>query len=81
LVDKVSEKDRTMLATTPEGDPCLSLAMRTLLWASCHPGILLFGSLVLAVLLVKPRPSEAVATKHRLKTEADLVEGEDPLFI
>jgi hypothetical protein len=36
---------------------------------------------VLAVLLVKPRPSEAVATKHRLKTEADLVEGEDPLFI
>jgi len=71
-----------MLATTaPEGGPRLSLAMRTLLWASCHAGILLLGSLALAALLVKSRPSEPVATERRLETKADLMRGDDPLFI
>ncbi len=70
-----------LLPTPPEGGPPSSLAMQTLQWASCHLGILFLGSLTLAVLMVKPRPSEAVTTKRRLETEADLLEGDGPLFI
>jgi hypothetical protein len=82
LVDKVSEKEKPVPLITPlEGGPPSSLAMQTLHWASCHLGILFLGSLALAALLVKPRPSEAVATKRRLETEAGLLEGDGPLFI
>lgn len=55
--------------------------MQTLQWASCHLGILFFGSLALAALLVKPRTSEAVVPERRLEAAADPVEDGDPLFI
>jgi len=70
-----------LLTTPPEGGPPSSPAMQTLQWASCHLGILFFGSLALAALLVKPRTSEAVVPERRLEAAADPVEDGDPLFI
>ena len=58
-----------------------SSADQILHWASCHPGVLLFGSLVLAALLTEPRAVQPNPLERRPETEADLIDGEDPLFI
>ncbi len=58
-----------------------STVVQALNWARCHPGILLLGSLALAALVTKPGAKSEMPAGRRPETEADLVEGEDPLFI
>lgn len=57
-----------------------SPVVQALRWASCHPGILLFGTLALAALVATPRADDTVK-RRRPETEADIVDGEDPLFV
>ena len=58
-----------------------SAVVQALNWARCQPGILLLGALALAALVTKPGAKSEMPAGRRLETEADLVDGEDPLFI
>ena len=58
-----------------------SAVVQALNWARCHPGILLLGSLALAALVTKPDAKSGMAAARRPETEADIVDGDDPLFI
>jgi len=51
-------------------------------WVMCHPGVLMFSSIAMGTLLAARRQvkREAVA-ERRVETEADIVDGEAPLFI
>ena len=70
-----------MLPSQPqEAGPGKPPVVQALHWASCHPGILLFGTVALAALLATPRTDDTVKRRPP-ETEADIVEGEDPLFI
>ena len=55
-----------------------SAASQVLRWARCHPGVLIAGSLGVAVLLARKLQEEP---PRRPETEADFVDGETPLFI
>jgi len=51
-------------------------------WVMCHPGVLMFSSLAVGTMLAARREvkREKVA-ERRVETEADIVEGDVPLFI
>ena len=51
-------------------------------WAMCHPGVLLLGSLAVGTVLACERNTDQqTSTDRRLETEADIIEGDVPLFI
>jgi len=48
----------------------------------CHPGVLLLSSLAVGTLLARRRESDQQAiTERRVETEADIIDGDVPLFI
>ena len=49
-------------------------------WAMCHPGVLLLGSLAVGTALASRRESKKIAPR-RVETEADLIDGDVPLFV
>ena len=59
-----------------------SRPQRVLQWAMCHPGVLLLGSIAVGTMLAQRRESDSQATSdQRVETEADIVDGDVPLFI
>jgi hypothetical protein len=55
---------------------------RVLQWAMCHPGVLLLGSLAVGTVLACRRNTDQHAVTHsRVETEADIIDGDEPLFI
>jgi len=55
---------------------------KVLQWAMCHPGVLLLGSIAVGTLLVRRRESNSQATPgQRAEIEADIADGDVPLFI
>jgi len=56
--------------------------LRVLQWAMCHPGVLLLSSLAVGTVLACRRNTDQHAiTDSRAETEADIVDGDEPLFI
>jgi hypothetical protein len=65
-----------------EEEPEESVAGQVLHWARCHPGVLVFGSLAVAALLAGGSQGKPQTARPREpETEAELVDGETPLFI
>jgi len=63
-----------------QDDP--SRPQQALEWARCHPGILLLSSLAVGTMLAWQRDKNRQATpERRVETEADIVDGDVPLFI
>jgi len=55
---------------------------RVLKWAMCHPGVLLLSSLALGtVLACRRNAGQQAITDLRVETEADIIDGDEPLFI
>jgi hypothetical protein len=51
-------------------------------WAMCHPGVLLLGSLAVGTVLACRRQThQQTTTDRRVETEADIIDGDVPLFI
>jgi hypothetical protein len=59
-----------------------SRPQRVLQWAMCHPGVLLLSSLAVgAVLAYRRNTDQHAITDSRVETEADIIDGDEPLFI
>jgi hypothetical protein len=59
-----------------------SRPQQVLQWAMCHPGALLLGSLAVgAVLACRRGINQQTTAERRVETEADIIDGDVPLFI
>jgi hypothetical protein len=59
-----------------------SRPQQVLQWAMRHPGLLLLGSLTVGTLLACRREiDQQTITERRVETEADIIDGDVPLFI
>jgi hypothetical protein len=57
-------------------------AQKVLQWAMCHPGVLLLSSLAVGAVLACRRESDPpLSAERRMETEADIIDGDVPLFI
>jgi hypothetical protein len=55
---------------------------QALQWAMCHPGVLLLSSLAVGTMLVCRRKIDPQTTPdRRVENEADMVDGDVPLFV
>ncbi len=55
---------------------------QALQWAICHPGVLLLSSLAVGSVLAWRRENhQQTITERRVETEADIIDGDVPLFI
>jgi hypothetical protein len=55
---------------------------QVLQWAMCHPGVLLLSSLAVGTMLAWRREiNQQTLTERRVETEADIIDGDVPLFI
>jgi hypothetical protein len=55
---------------------------QVLQWAMRHPGALLLGSLAVGtVLACRRQMNQQTVTDRRVETEADIIDGDVPLFI
>jgi hypothetical protein len=55
---------------------------RMLQWAACHPGVVLVSSLAVGTVLACRRAADQQASAdRRVETEADIIDGDAPLFI
>lgn len=55
---------------------------KVLEWAMCHPGVLLLSSLAVGSVLAWRREIDHhTLTDGRVETEADIIDGDVPLFI
>ena len=71
-----NQSERSKLQDEP------SSTQQVLQWVMCHPGVLLLSSLAVGAVLACRREIDAPAcAERRLETEADLVDGDVPLFI
>jgi hypothetical protein len=74
-----------MSMTKPEGSQAQNEPPHSypvLEWVMCHPGVLMFSSLALGTMLAARREvKREKAAERRVETEADIVEGDEPLFI
>ena len=51
-------------------------------WAMCHPGVLLLGSLAVGTILACRRSTDQpTSAERRAETEADIIDGDTPLFV
>jgi len=51
-------------------------------WVMCHPGVLMFSSLAVGTMLAARREIKRERLpERRVETEADIIEGDVPLFI
>jgi len=57
-----------------------SRPQQVLKWALCHPGVLVLGSLAVGTALASRRENKKIAGR-RMETEADLIDGDVPLFV
>jgi len=63
-----------------QDDP--SRPQQALQWAMCHPGVLLLSSLAVGTMLAWQREkNQQTITERRVETEADIIDGDIPLFI
>jgi hypothetical protein len=59
-----------------------SRTQKVLEWAMCRPGVLLLSSVAVGAMLARRREVEPQAIPdRRVETEADIVDGDVPLFI
>jgi hypothetical protein len=59
-----------------------SRTQKVLEWAMCHPGVLLLSSVAVGAMLAWRREGGPQAIPdRRVETEADIVDGDVPLFI
>ena len=59
-----------------------SRSRQVLEWAMCHPGVLLLSFLAVATMLACRRNTDQQAsTDRRVETEANIIDGDVPLFI
>jgi hypothetical protein len=57
-------------------------SQQVLQWAMCHPGVLLLSSLGAGTVLAWRREIDhQTITDRRVETEADIIDGDVPLFI
>jgi len=55
---------------------------KVLEWVRCHPGVLLLSSVAVGAVLARRREADPQAIPdRRVETEADIVDGDVPLFI
>jgi hypothetical protein len=48
----------------------------------CHPGVLMFSSIAIGTMLAAQREAKRQnVAERRVETEADLIDGDVPLFI
>jgi len=51
-------------------------------WAMCHPGVLLLSSLAVGTMLAYRREmNQQTIADRKVETEADIIDGDVPLFI
>jgi hypothetical protein len=59
-----------------------SRSQQALQWAMCHPGVLLLSFLGVGTILACRREiNQQTIADRRVETEADIVDGDVPLFI
>jgi hypothetical protein len=69
-------------AKRPETQDQPSSSQQVLKWAMCHPGVLLLGSLAVGAMLApRSKSDQPLPTGRRVETEADIIDGDVPLFI
>jgi hypothetical protein len=55
---------------------------QVLQWAMCHPGALLLSSLAVGTMLAcRRKTDQQTPTDRQMETEADIIDGDVPLFI
>jgi hypothetical protein len=55
---------------------------QVLQWAMCHPGVLLLSSLAVGAMLACGREiNQQNIAERQVETEADIIDGDVPLFI
>lgn len=66
----------------PKSPDQASRPQQVLEWAMCHPGVLVLSSLAVGtVLAVRREARQQKNDERRVETEADMIEGDVPLFI
>jgi len=50
-------------------------------WVMCHPGVLMFSSIAMGTMLAAREVQRQHADDRRIETEADIIDGDVPLFI
>ena len=51
-------------------------------WVMCHPGVLMFSSIAVGTMLAARREAKYQnVAERRVETEADIIDGDVPLFI
>jgi len=51
-------------------------------WVMCHPGVLMFSTIAVGTMLAAQREVKRQnVAERRVETEADIVDGDVPLFI
>ena len=74
-----------MSRTQPEGlqiEKAPPHSYPVLEWVMCHPGVLMFSSIALGTLLAARRQAKPHSTpERRVETEADVIDGDVPLFV
>ncbi len=51
-------------------------------WVMCHPGVLMFSSIAMGAMLAARREAKRQnVAERRVETEADIIDGDVPLFI
>jgi len=74
MSNNITERSKT------HGEP--SRPQKVLEWAMCHPGVLLLGSIAVGTMLAVRRESDPQAIPdRRVETEADIIDGDVPLFV
>ena len=59
-----------------------SRPQQVLQWAMCHPGVLLLTSLAVGTMLACRREiNQQTIADRRVETEADIIDGDVPLFV
>ena len=51
-------------------------------WVMCHPGVLMFSTIAVGTMLAARREARSPnVAERRVETEADIIDGDVPLFI
>lgn len=70
------KKERSKIQEEP------SRPQQVVQWAMCHPGVLLLSSLAVGtVLACRRNADQQPSADRRVETEADIIDGDVPLFV
>ncbi len=51
-------------------------------WVMCHPGVLMFSTIAVGTMLAARREAKhQTVAERRVETEADIIDGDVPLFV